>query len=146
MTAEVTVGIVSGTLDPGAAIAAVDDPAAGAIASFVGSVRATAAAEGNRGKEVTALEYEVHGPLAERRLQEIADEAAGRWGLAKVVLLHREGACSLGDPTVLVVCSAPHRAEALDACRWMIDEIKASVPIWKKELYSDGSGWVGQGS
>ena len=57
--------------------------------------------------------------------------------------IHRVGRCSLGEPTVVIACSAPHRADALEACRWLIDELKESVPIWKKEIYEDGDAWVG---
>jgi molybdopterin synthase catalytic subunit len=143
--AEVTAGTTEQSLDPGAAIATVSDSSCGGIASFVGTVRVSAAAEGSEGKEVVALEYETHPTLAEERLRAICDEAANRWGLAKVVALHRSGRCELGDPTVVVACSAPHRAAALDACHWLIDELKTSVPIWKKEIYSDGTSWVGTG-
>jgi molybdopterin synthase catalytic subunit len=121
----------------------VADPQCGGIGVFVGTVRATAAATSNREKSVTALEYEAHPELAPQRLRALLDEATGRWDLRGVVAKHRTGACQLGEPTVVVACSSPHRGDALDACRWIIDEIKATVPIWKREVYADGSDWVG---
>lgn len=116
---------------------------AGAIAVFIGVVRETPAADTSSGKAVRRLEYEAHLPMAEERLREIAETAASKWGLTQISAVHRTGTCEIGEPTVVVVCRAPHRAEALDACRWAVDELKATVPIWKKEIYADGSAWVG---
>ena len=130
-------------LDVAAAIADASAPSCGAVASFVGTVRETAAAAENAEKVVTALEYEAHPTLAPQRLDEIAAEAAGKWGLERVVAIHRTGTCGIGEPTVVVACGSGHRAEALEACHWIIDELKATVPIWKKEIYADGSSWVG---
>lgn len=119
------------------------DPSCGAVASFIGTVRESAAVPDNAAKSVTMLEYEAHPTLASARMEEIAHEATTKWGLERVVAVHRTGGCPLGEPTVVVACGAAHRAEALEACHWIIDEIKASVPIWKKEIYADGSSWVG---
>lgn len=142
--AEVTVGLTDQQLDPGAAIATVTDDSCGAVASFVGTVRVSAAADTEA--EVTSLYYEAHTELAEEVLREICDEAAGRWGLVKVVALHRVGECALGEPTVVIAVSAPHRAQALEACHWIIDSTKQRVPIFKKEHYADGATWIGSGS
>lgn len=131
-------------LDPGALIAEVIDPGCGGVGVFVGTVRSSAAS--GTPVEVEALEYEAHPELAPAALAEIARRAQQRWGLERVVAVHRTGRCGLGEPTVVVACAAPHRAEALDACRWIIDTIKTEVPIWKKEIYADGSAWVGAGS
>lgn len=139
---EITVGLTDQALDPGAAIGTVTDPTCGGIASFVGTVRDSAAVDGHADKPVVALEYEAHPELAEEKLHAICQEAVSRYGLVKVVALHRVGRCSLGDPTVVVACSSPHRAEAIGGCRFIIDEVKGSVPIFKKELYEDGSAWV----
>lgn len=144
--ADVVSAVVEQDLDPGHAVERVADPRCGGIAVFVGTVRETAAAPGGEGKEVVALEYDAHPSLAAERLHEVASEAARRWELVKVVTEHRIGRCDLGAPTVVVACAAPHRGDALAACRWIIDTIKESVPIWKKELYRDGSAWVGTGS
>jgi molybdopterin synthase catalytic subunit len=130
-------------LDVGRAIADVQAPELGGIALFVGTVRTTPAATDGEGKNVVGLEYDAHPELAPKRLDAIAREAAERWDIRRIVLVHRTGACALGDPTVVVACGAPHRSDALEACRWMIDTIKGTVPIWKKELYADGSSWVG---
>lgn len=93
-------------------------------------------------ERVLALEYEAQPEMAESRLREIAEEASARWGIVRMLAIHRVGTCELGVPTVFVACSAPHRREALEACHWIIDELKRSVPIWKREVYEDGSSWV----
>lgn len=134
-------------LDVAELIQSVTDPEAGALASFIGTVRVTAADGANSKRRVVGLEYEAHPDLAPPKLEEIARAAVDRWELIGVVAVHRAGTCQLGDPTVLVACSAPHREAALTACRWIIDEIKRSVPIWKKEIFDDdGSAWVGMKS
>ena len=130
-------------LDVSEAISMVSTPSSGGLGVFVGTVRATAAVDDNSDRSVVRLEYEAHEGMARERLAAIAHEAASRWSLNRVVAIHRLGSCDLGEPTVVVACGAAHRAEALDACRWLIDELKATVPIWKKEVYSDGSSWVG---
>lgn len=76
-------------------------------------------------------------------LRDVADEAIAKWPLAGIAILHAVGTLEVGDPTVAVACSAPHRAEAFEACRFAIDEIKRRVPIWKKEIGPDGERWVG---
>lgn len=136
-------GISAEPLDIAAEIAAASDLSCGAVASFIGIVRESAAVPGNASKTVTMLDYEAHPTLAASRMEDIAREATTKWGLERVVAVHRTGRCELGEPTVVVACGAAHRAEALEACHWIIDEIKASVPIWKKEIYADGSSWVG---
>ena len=117
------------------------DPRDGATALFVGTVRRSASEM--QGQDVDALEYDAHPDIAEQEMQRVAKEAAERWSLSRVTLIHRTGRCELAEPTVFVACSAPHRAAAFEACRWAIDTLKATVPIWKKEIYSDGSAWVG---
>lgn len=131
------------SLDLEAALAGASGPDCGGIGVFVGAVRESAAVPGRESKTVVALDYEAHPTLAPERLRSIAEDAARRWDLRRVVAVHRTGHCDLGEPTVVVACGAPHRGEALDACRWLIDELKATVPIWKREVYSDGSSWVG---
>lgn len=135
--------ITAQPLDVARAISQVADPECGGIGVFIGTVRATAAIPANQEKAVTGLEYEAHPTLAPSRLHSILEEAAGKWDLRHVLAEHRTGACELGEPTVVVACSAPHRGDALEACRWIIDEIKTTVPIWKREMYADGSDWVG---
>lgn len=134
-------GISDRPLQVADAVAAVTRPECGGIGVFVGAVR-TSSTEAE-GRTVLRLEYEAHPTLAAERLREIRDEAIEIWGLGAAVVVHRTGACEVGEPTVVVACAAPHRAEALDACRYIIDAIKRTVPIWKREVYSDGSAWVG---
>ncbi len=135
--------ITADPLDVAGAIAAVSSPDCGGIGVFVGTVRESAAVASNEDKRVQRLEYEAHPQLAEKQLRQVAEEAAAKWDLRKVVAVHRTGICELGEATVVVACSAPHRTDALEACRYMIDTIKATVPIWKAEVYADGSSWVG---
>jgi molybdopterin synthase catalytic subunit len=130
-------------LDVARAIADASAPSCGAVASFVGTVRESASVKDNADKSVTTLEYEAHPALAPTRIEEVAQEAAAKWSLERVVAIHRTGTCELGEPTVVIACGAAHRGDALEACHWLIDEIKATVPIWKKEIYADGSSWVG---
>lgn len=130
-------------LDIPGALASVSGPDCGGIAVFVGTVRNSAAVPGQESKSVVALDYEAHPALAPQRLDDIAWRAAERWDVRRITAIHRTGTCDLGEPTVVVSCGAPHRGEALEACRWLIDELKATVPIWKREIYSDGSSWVG---
>ena len=144
--AEIRTEISGAPLDIAALIAEASDPSCGAVASFVGTVRASASVGGNEDKPVTRLEYDAHPELAPATIADVAAQAAEKWALQRVVAVHRTGTCELGEPTVVIACGAAHRAEALDACRWIIDEVKASVPIWKKEIYADGSSWVGTGS
>lgn len=138
---EMETGISDQPLQVADAVEAVARPECGGIGVFVGAVR-TSSTEAE-GKTVLRLEYEAHPTLAPERLREIRDEAIEMWGLGAAVAIHRIGACEVGEPTVVVACAAPHRAEALDACRYIIDTIKRTVPIWKREVYSEGSAWVG---
>jgi molybdopterin synthase catalytic subunit len=141
--AEITTGISAERLDIAAAIGTASSPAAGGLGIFVGTVRLSAAAPEHGDRAVVRLEYEAHPSLAPRRLAEIARGAADRWDLTKVVAFHRTGACDLGEPTVVVCCAAAHRSAALDACRGVIEDIKLTLPIWKREVYADGSSWLG---
>ena len=140
---QIVVAVTKRKLDVAGAVAAVTGPEVGGIGIFVGTVRHSAAVEANAGKAVTSLDYEAHVSLAEQRLSEIAREASVKWDVRRITAIHRTGHCGLGEPTVVVACGAPHRGDALEACRWMIDTIKSSVPIWKREGYADGSSWVG---
>jgi molybdopterin synthase catalytic subunit len=131
-------------LDLNAAIRHASDPELGGIAIFIGTVRASAAVPDNTSRSVTFLNYEAHPTLAEAKLAEIAQSAAQKWDVQRVYAEHRTGRCELAEPTVVVACGAPHRGDALEACRWIIDSIKAEVPIWKQEVYADAgqSAWV----
>lgn len=108
------------------------------MATFVGVVR-----DKNDGQRVSRLEYDAHEPMAESQLERLAGAAAERWDLSAVVLEHRLGSLEVGDVSVVVGVASPHRAEALESCRWLIDTLKAEVPIFKKEFYTDGGeSWV----
>ena len=141
MTSEISVLVSDEPIDIAAAIGAASTPDTGGTGVFVGTVRATPTVEAD--KQVVRLDYEAHPDLSEETMRAAAAAAAARWELTRVVAIHRTGSCEVGEATVLVACSAAHRAPALEACRWLIDEIKATVPIWKKEIYTDGSSWVG---
>ncbi|HEV3298948.1 MAG TPA: molybdenum cofactor biosynthesis protein MoaE [Planctomycetaceae bacterium] len=113
----------------------------GAVVLFLGTVR-----EMTNGRRTTALEYEAFGPMAESKLAEIEAEAGRRWKLDRVAIAHRLGRLELGEVSVAVAVSSPHRAEAFEAARYMIDTLKATVPIWKKENWHDGTTeWVHPG-
>ena len=124
-------------LDPRRLEAAVAHKGAGAICTFTGIVRDT-----SRGRSVTHLEYEAYGEMATAEMRKIAAEIAERWPEARVAMAHRTGRLEIGEASVVVSVSCPHRAEAIDACRWGIDRLKESVPIWKKEHATDGTYWI----
>lgn len=130
-------------LDAAADVASVCDPGAGGIAVFLGTTRAETSPDG---RHLVALDYEAYPEMAGAQLAELAAQARRRWPITKLVLRHRVGRVPLAEPSVLIAVATPHRAEAFDACRWLIDTLKAEVAIWKKEVWSDGSGrWVGEG-
>jgi molybdopterin synthase catalytic subunit len=115
----------------------VADPGAGAICTFTGVVR-----DNSRGESVTHLEYEAYPGMAERQMHAIVDEIAERWPDARVAMAHRTGSLAIGEASVIVSVSCPHRAEAIAACKWGIDRLKESVPIWKKEFARSGAVWI----
>src|SRR5438309_840075 len=124
-------------LDPRRLEAAVAHKGAGAISTFIGVVRDT-----SRGRSVTHLEYEAYGEMATAEMRKIAGEIAEKWPDARVAMAHRTGRLEIGEASVVVSVSCPHRAEAIDACKWGIDRLKESVPIWKKEHATDGTYWI----
>jgi molybdopterin synthase catalytic subunit len=114
------------------------DQSCGAYVQFEGWVR-----DHNEGRRVLRLEYEVHEPMAVKEGQRIIAEAIERFGLSQAFAVHRSGLLELSEPAVVVGVSSAHRAEAFDACRYIIDEVKHRLPIWKKEFYADGEAeWV----
>ena len=127
------------SLDDAVAEVASDD--AGAIATFVGTTRAR-----SRGRDVVRLEYEAYEGMAEETMARIADGLRERYELLGLAIHHRVGTVEIGERSVVVAVSAAHRADALAACRDAIDELKRSVPLWKKEVYAGGEEWIGQGS
>ena len=117
------------------------DEQAGAIATFLGTVRAH-----SRGRDVIALEYEAYEEMAEDVMAGIADELLARYDLCKVAMSHRLGRVEVGETSVAIAVSAPHRQDALAACADAIEALKSQVPLWKKELYVGGEEWIGRGS
>jgi molybdopterin synthase catalytic subunit len=132
------IGLRQEPLDVAEVTAAVSDPAAGGLAVFVGAVR-----DHDGGQAVTQLEYSAH-PTAEQRLAEVAAEVAGEFDVVAVAAVHRVGLLAIGDVAVVSAVSAAHRGTAFEASRALIDRLKERVPIWKHQLFADGTEeWVG---
>ena len=110
----------------------------GAIATFLGVVR-----EQTRGRKVLYLEYEAYREMAIPKMREIADEIRQKWQVDEIAMVHRIGHLEIGEASVAIAVSAPHRHQALAACAYAIDRLKETVPIWKKEVWADGEEWVG---
>lgn len=128
-------------IDPAALLARVPDAADGAVLLFWGVVR-----NENQGRAVESLEYEAYPAMAEALLAEIAREAQARWGTGAIAIQHRTGRLAVGEGSVAIAVASPHRAEAYEASRYIIEELKRRVPIWKREGYADGPGereWLG---
>ncbi|HUO05714.1 MAG TPA: molybdenum cofactor biosynthesis protein MoaE [Candidatus Binataceae bacterium] len=133
-----TVTIGRDPIDVGALEREVADPAAGAIVTFAGATR-----RDNAGRRVIRLEYEAYEPMALLEIRKLAREAGERWNIVRIAIAHRVGKVEIGETSVAIAVSAPHRAEAFEACRFAIDRIKEVVPIWKKEFFEGGELWVG---
>jgi molybdopterin synthase catalytic subunit len=128
-------------IDVSAVVAEVETPEAGAIVTFVGTTRAH-----SRGRTVHHLDYEAYGGMAEQVMAELAAGLKSRHGLCEVAIAHRVGRVEIGGLSVVIAVSAPHRADALAACKEAIDTLKQTVPLWKKEVYEGGEEWIGRGS
>ena len=128
-------------IDLAAVVAEVEDERAGAVATFVGTVRAK-----SRGRQVVRLEYEAYEGMAESVMADLAEQLMSRYDLCAVAITHRLGVCEIGDASVAIAVSAPHRQDALAACKDAIDTLKETVPLWKKEVYEGGEEWIGRGS
>jgi molybdopterin synthase catalytic subunit len=138
-TAAITVSIVEEPIRPEEVIARTGGPADGALLLFLGVVR-----DRNEGRPVESVRYEAYREMAESELRAIAGEAVERWPLGRVAVVHRLGELPVGEASVAVAISSGHRAEAFDAARWIMEELKVRAPIWKHERYSDGeSAWLG---
>lgn len=129
--------LTTGPIDVAEVEGRVGGPDAGGVVTFVGRVRESA-----RGRSILRLEYEAYAGMAEREMERIASEAASLWPGVRVAVAHRTGVLGVGEVAVVVVAAAPHRAEAFEACRFAIDRLKERVPIWKKEVATDGAYWV----
>ena len=113
------------------------DPSAGGIDIFVGTTRNI-----SEGKDVARLEYEAYEPMALRLMRSIADDVRKKWPVKEIAIIHRIGIVPIGEASIAIAVSAAHRREAFEACRYIIDTVKTTVPIWKKEHFQDGESWV----
>jgi molybdopterin synthase catalytic subunit len=116
----------------------VGDPEAGAIATFIGTTR-----NNNEGRKVIALDYDGYSEMAEKELARIGEDAKTKWSICRMAIVHRLGPVQITEASVIIAVSAGHRDAAFAACRFAIEEIKKSVPIWKKEVYEGGEVWIG---
>ncbi|MCC6765327.1 MAG: molybdenum cofactor biosynthesis protein MoaE [Deltaproteobacteria bacterium] len=130
--------VTSDSIDTEAMLAEVGDAAAGGTTLFLGTTR-----NENEGRVVERLEYEAYEAMALEEMRRIGDEMARRWRVVAISVVHRVGVVPIGQASVAVAVSAAHREEAFAACRYGIDTLKATVPIWKKEFYQGGEHWVG---
>jgi molybdopterin synthase catalytic subunit len=131
--------IVEEPIDVGGIISAAQRPDCGAISTFLGTTRVDEA----DGSMVEYLEYEAYRPMAEKKLAEIGAEIETRWDVREVSVVHRTGRVDPGEPSVVIVVAAPRRGAAFEASRYAIERVKEIVPIWKREVWSDGYVWVG---
>ena len=132
------VDVTADAIDPEAVRARVGDPGDGAVLLFLGTVR-----DHNDGRPVERLHYDAYRDMALRELRAIAEEAVSRAGSDRIAVVHRTGTLEIGDVSLAVAVSSPHRAEAFDACRRIIEGIKARVPVWKKEQYAGAdAAWL----
>jgi molybdopterin synthase catalytic subunit len=131
--------IIEEPIDVGALISAAQRPDCGAISTFVGTTRI----DESEGASVEYLEYEAYRPMADRKIEEIGAEIVERWDVREVTIVHRIGRVEPGEASVAIVVASPRRGAALEASRYAIERIKQVVPIWKREVWSDGYVWVG---
>jgi molybdopterin synthase catalytic subunit len=128
-------------LDVNAAAQRVTCPEAGGVAVFLGTTRAEESAEHGR---LEALDYHAYDEMAHKELRKLAEAARQKWPICRVAIWHRLGAVRVAEASVVVAVSCPHRNEAFLACAWLMDELKKTVPIWKKEVYAEGTKWQKQ--
>ncbi|MCA9055530.1 MAG: molybdenum cofactor biosynthesis protein MoaE [Planctomycetaceae bacterium] len=130
--------LTDGPIDCSQVLSSVQTTQAGAVVLFLGTVR-----EFTQGRQTTHLHYDAYRPMAETKLAELANEASQRWPILNAAIVHRLGHMDLGDVSVAVAVSSPHRPDAFEAGRYLIDRLKEVVPIWKQEHWSDGAvEWV----
>ena len=119
-------------------LALVGDPGAGAVATFIGTTR-----DNNEGRSILSLDYEAYPGMAEQEMARLGEEVEEKWRITRMAMVHRIGNVPIGEASVIIAVSAPHRDDAFKACRYAIDELKKRVPIWKKEIYRGGEIWIG---
>ena len=130
--------VTNGPIDLQELVDYVGDPEAGAIATFIGTTR-----NNNEGRKVIALDYEAYPEMAEKELARIGEDAKTKWPICRMAIVHRLGSVQITEASVIIAVSAGHRDAAFAACRFAIEEIKKTVPIWKKEVYEGGEVWIG---
>jgi len=130
--------IIKGEIDLDKLIKYVSDPRAGAITTFLGVTR-----EDSEGRKVLYLDYDAYQEMAEKKMEEIGDEIKGKWKICKIAIIHRVGRLKVGEGSVAIVVSTPHRKEGFQSCKYAIDRIKKIAPIWKKEVWKGGEEWKG---
>ena len=130
--------ITHNPIDPQPVTASVRCDSNGAVVTFLGTTRRT-----SMGKTVLYLEYEAYRPMALKKLREIAGEVTRKWPIQDLSIVHRIGRLEIEDISLVVAIASPHRKEAFQACGYVVDRIKETVPIWKKEVFEDGQVWVG---
>lgn len=133
----INIKLLSHPIDIHSSLHWVQSPECGGINVFIGTVR-----EFSNGKRVLSLEFEAYEGMAIREMTKIAEEVKNKWSVNKILLHHRTGKLLVGDIPVLIAVSSAHRDVAFEACRFIIDTLKQTVPIWKKEIYEDGEIWV----
>ena len=129
--------ITTEPIDAQELIDAVQSPADGAVCVFYGVVR-----EDSRNKTVRYLEYDAYPEMAEKKMLAILDEVRQKWPEQRAAIVHRIGRLGIGEASVVIAVGSPHRGESFEACRHVIDRVKQEVPIWKKEVFTDGEAWV----
>jgi molybdopterin synthase catalytic subunit len=130
--------VVRTALDMQELVRYVTDPSAGAIATFIGTTR-----NNNEGRKVIALDYDAYPEMAEKELRRIGDDAKKKWNIERMAIVHRIGPVEITEASVMIAVSSAHRDDAFQACRFAIEEIKKTVPIWKKEVFEGGEVWIG---
>jgi molybdopterin synthase catalytic subunit len=131
------VGLQSAPIDVAALVERVRADGAGAVATFLGTVR-----DHNRGRRVLHLIYEAYSDMARSEMESVVRQARARFDVSGIALVHRTGRLEIGEVAVAVAVAAAHRAHAMDACRFVIDTLKKTVPIWKKEVFEGGAAWI----
>ncbi|MFT4033389.1 MAG: molybdenum cofactor biosynthesis protein MoaE [Siphonobacter sp.] len=131
------IAITDQPIDIQVCLNAVRSDRAGAVDVFIGTVR-----NHNNSKEVVRLEYESFDSMAIRKMNELAEEAKRRWPVEKIAIVHRKGVLQIAEVAVVIAVATPHRSDAFEACKWLIDTLKEVVPIWKKEIYESGEEWL----
>lgn len=131
------VDVVEKAFDLNRAVGIIKSPEAGGYVIFLGKVR-----NENKGRRVLKLIYEVYEDMALKEMERIREEAIKRFSLSDMLIWHRKGELDVGEDTILVIASAPHRREAFEACIWAVDEVKKRVPVWKKEVTEEGEFWI----